>query len=187
MNRTNHGKTLTLCYSALMCALLIVSTLWFKFTLPGTDVLVTTQIFFVLLCGQLLPVRHCFYAIGLYLAIGLMGVPVFSAASGPAVLATPSFGYLLGFPFGAMLTSRVNEKMRGHKSAPWIASLLGLLVIYGVALAYIALLKGAFLAAPLPFSTLLSSYCLVFLPMDFIKAILAAALGKRLRKLPVFS
>ncbi|MEG0270133.1 MAG: hypothetical protein RR821_07750, partial [Clostridia bacterium] len=53
-----------LSYSALMCALIIVSTLWFKFGIPGTDVLVTTQVFFVLLCGQLLPTRYCLYTMG---------------------------------------------------------------------------------------------------------------------------
>ena len=50
--------------SALMCALIIVSTLWLKFTIPGTDVMVTSQVFFVLLCGLLLPPRYCFYTLG---------------------------------------------------------------------------------------------------------------------------
>ena len=66
--------------SALMCALIIVSTLWLKFTIPGTDVMVTSQVFFVLLCGLLLPPRYCFYTLGTYLLLGLAGLPVFSAA-----------------------------------------------------------------------------------------------------------
>ena len=45
-----NDKTKLITYSALMCAILIISTLWFKFTLPGTDVLFTTQVLFVLLC-----------------------------------------------------------------------------------------------------------------------------------------
>ena len=54
--------------SALMCALIIVSTLWIKFTIPGTDVMFSTQVFFVLLCGLLLgPVRG-----GLAAGIGSM-------------------------------------------------------------------------------------------------------------------
>ena len=49
---TRQVRLLTL--SALMCALIIVSTLWLKFTIPGTDVMFSSQVFFVLLCGLLL-------------------------------------------------------------------------------------------------------------------------------------
>lgn len=55
---TRQVRLLTL--SALMCALIIVSTLWLKFTIPGTDVMFSSQVFFVLLCGLLLPPRYCF-------------------------------------------------------------------------------------------------------------------------------
>ena len=48
---TRQVRLLTL--SALMCALIIVSTLWLKFTIPGTDVMFSSQVFFVLLCGLL--------------------------------------------------------------------------------------------------------------------------------------
>lgn len=51
---TRQVRLLTL--SALMCALIIVSTLWLKFTIPGTDVMFSSQVFFVLLCG--LRFRH---------------------------------------------------------------------------------------------------------------------------------
>ena len=49
LTMTRQVRLLTL--SALMCALIIVSTLWIKFTIPGTDVMFSTQVFFVLLCG----------------------------------------------------------------------------------------------------------------------------------------
>lgn len=176
-------KTTLLCYSALMCALIIVSTLWLKFSLPGTDVLVTTQVFFILLCGQLLPVRYCLYTIGVYLLIGLCGVPVFSAVAGPAVLATPSFGYLLGFPLGAMAAALCRERLKMKKGNDLIASLIGLAVIYVVALSYIAVLKGVVMAAPVPFGTLMTAYFLAFLPLDLVKAVLASLLGARLRKI----
>ena len=102
-------RTKLIAYSALMCALLIVSTLWFKFNIPGTGVLFTTQVLFVLLCGQILPPAACLAAIGAYLALGLLGVPVFSATQGLAVMATPSFGYLLGFPVAAVLPAAVRR------------------------------------------------------------------------------
>ncbi|MEF9879976.1 MAG: biotin transporter BioY [Clostridia bacterium] len=171
-----------LSYSALMCALIIVSTLWFKFGIPGTDVLVTTQVFFVLLCGQLLPARYCLYTMGAYLFIGLVGVPVFSAAAGPAVLATPSFGYLLGFPFAAAAVSIACGKLKQIKGGRLIASLIGVVVNYVIALLYIAALKGLYLGTPVPIGTLLFAYCFAFLPLDIVKAVLAALLAMRLEK-----
>ena len=55
-----------------MCALIIVSTLWIRFPIPGTDVMFTTQVFFVLLCGQLLPPRYCLYTLLLYVGLALL-------------------------------------------------------------------------------------------------------------------
>lgn len=178
-----NQRTLLLCYSALMCAMIVVSTLWLKFTLPGTEMLVTTQVFFILLCGQLLPARYCLYTVGAYLLIGLCGVPVFSATAGPAVLATPSFGYLLGFPFAAMVTSALRKKLGAKKGSGYIASLAGIGVIYVIALSYIAVLKGIILAAPVPFATLMTAYFLMFLPLDLVKGAFAAVLGARLRRI----
>ncbi|MDD3411327.1 MAG: biotin transporter BioY [Eubacteriales bacterium] len=169
-------------YSALMCALIIVSTLWFKFPIPGTDMLFTTQVFFILLCGQLLPPLYCLYSIGAYLLLGLVGLPVFSAVQGIAVVATPSFGYLLSFPLAAMATAWVSRRLAHQKGGRIIASLIGIVVMYVIALAYIAALKGLFLGAPIPIGTLLSAYCFAFLPLDIVKGVLAALLAARLEK-----
>lgn len=176
------SKTTLLTYSALMCSLIIVSTLWLKFTIPGTDVLVTSQVFFILLCGQILPAKYCVYTIGAYIFIGLMGVPVFSATAGPAVIAMPTFGYLLGFPFAAVAVSQLRKTLSGIKAGSYIASMTGIVVNYVIALSYIAVLKGIFLGAPVPFSVLMTAYCFAFLPLDIAKGILAAFIGDRLRK-----
>ena len=110
--QTSRHSARLLCYSALMCALIIVSTLWIRFPIPGTDVMFTTQVFFVLLCGQLLPPRYCLYTLLLYVGMGLAGVPVFSSICGPAVLSTPSFGYLLGFIVAAPAEAFFRQKMQ---------------------------------------------------------------------------
>ncbi|NLO86201.1 MAG: biotin transporter BioY [Clostridiales bacterium] len=177
-----NNKTKLITYSALMCALIVISTLWLKFSIPGTDVLVTTQVFFVILCGQILPWKYCVYTIGVYLFLGLLGLPVFSAVAGPAVIATPSFGYLLAFPFSAAAVSITRKKLPSQKSSRYIASLVGIVVNYVIALAYIAALKGLYLGSPVSMGVLLSAYCFAFLPMDVIKGILAALLGQRLEK-----
>lgn len=177
---TKQARMLTL--SALMCALLIVSTLWLKFSIPGTDMMVTTQVFFVLLCGLLLPPRYCLFTLGAYLLLGLIGLPVFSAASGPAVIATPSFGYLIAFPFQAAAVSALAGRLNGRRWGRYAAALAGVAVGYAVALPYVAALKGLYLGAPLSLGALLGAYCIAFLPLDIVKAVLAAALARRLEK-----
>ena len=99
----------------------------------------------------------------------------------PAVLSTPSFGYLLGFIVAAPAEAFFRQKMQKKQSRDFLAALLGIVVIYAVALPYVAILKGAFLSAPVPFSVLMYSYFLVFLPLDLVKAFLAGLLGRRLR------
>lgn len=177
-----NNKTKTLAYSALMCAMLIVSTLWLKFPVPGTEILFTTQVLFVLLCGQLMPPSGCAYAIGAYILLGLLGLPIFSATQGVAVIATPTFGYLLGFPFSAMAVAWVRAKLKNAKAGRYIASLAGIIVLYLIALPYIALLNGLYLSRPVPLSVLLSTYCLAFLPLDFVKGLLAAFIAERIAK-----
>lgn len=175
-------KTLLLTRAALLCAIIVVSTLWLKFSIPGTDVMVTTQVFFVLLCGFLLPPQYCLLCLGTYLLLGLIGLPVFSATVGPAVLSTPSFGYLLAFPFAAAGVSCLQKKWSAKKFGPLWASFCGVAISYVIALPYIAILKAVYLQTPISLVTLLSAYCLAFLPLDIVKAFLAALLGTRLQK-----
>lgn len=174
-------RTKLLTYSALMCTLIIVSTLWLKFAIPGTDMLVTTQVFFVLLCGQLLPTRYCIYTLGAYILLGLIGFPVFSSVAGLMVVVTPSFGYLLGFIAASACVARIRGRSPKLKTR-MLASLAGVAVMYAVALPYIALIKNVYMKTPIGVGTLMGAYCIAFLPLDIVKAALAALLGGRLQK-----
>lgn len=175
-------QTQQISYCALMCALLVISTLWIKFHIPGTSILFTTQVFFILLCGQLFTPSYCLYAIGAYLALGLIGLPVFSATQGPAVMATPTFGYLLAFPFSAMAVSWFLRHFSNFSGSRYAASLAGIVVMYLIALPYIALLNALYLKTPIPLEKLFVSFCFVFLPMDIVKGVLASLLAPRLAK-----
>ncbi|MBP3540212.1 MAG: biotin transporter BioY [Clostridia bacterium] len=170
------------CLSALMCALLVTSTLLLRFPLPGTDVLFTTQLIFVLLSGLVLPTPYGLYAVLGYIFLGLMGIPVFSSVSGLAVIATPSFGFLLGFPCAVLVSSFVRQLLAQKKSCDLLAALAGTFIMYVVALGYIALLNGIWLRAPIGVTELLATYCAWFLPLDIVKAALAAMIAPRLRK-----
>ena len=175
--------TIRLCYCAVLCALIILSTILFRFTIPGTDVMVTLQVLFVLLCGQMLPVRYCLYTTCAYLLAGLIGLPVFSSINGPAVIVTPSFGYLLAFPFAAAVCSLVRQKWSQKKGSRYMASFCGLIVLYTVAMGYVFLLSQLYWKETLSAKALLTGYLFVFLPLDALKAAFAAWLGQRMHKL----
>lgn len=65
---------------------------------------VTLQTFAVLLAGAVLGPWRGTAAIGLYLAVGAAGLPVFAGGTGGlASLAGPSGGYLMAFPFAALV------------------------------------------------------------------------------------
>lgn len=72
--------------------------------IPIGPVPITLQTLAVALSGLVLgPVRG-FLATSLYLAVGFAGLPVFAGYTGGlGVLAKPSIGYLLSFPFAALV------------------------------------------------------------------------------------
>ncbi len=176
-----RNRAIRISYCALLCALLIISTQLFRLTIPGTDVMVTLQVFFVLLCGQLVSPRYCLYTLGLYLAAGLLGLPVFSSISGPAVLTTPSAGYLVGFMPAACACSLIRKK---NPERRYWASLGGILVLYLIAVTYLVVLSKIYTNNIKSFFLLLIQYCLIFLPLDVLKGIAAAWMGKRLSLIP---
>jgi len=78
----------------------------------GLPVPITLQTFGVLLAGAVLGARRGFLAVCLYLLVGAAGLPVFSGgAAGFGVFATPSVGYLVGFPLAAALCGFLVERM----------------------------------------------------------------------------
>src|SRR4029453_8608615 len=69
-----------------------------KIVLPFTPVPVSAQTFVVLLIGALFGAKRGVVTVMTYLSIGVLGLPVFAAATpGPGALVSPTAGYLVGF------------------------------------------------------------------------------------------
>src|ERR1700675_871971 len=79
--------------------------------LPFTPVPLTLQNFGVLLVGLALGPRRAFAALVLYLAEGLVGMPVFNPTGpgGIAQLLGPTGGFLLAYPFVAGIAGWIFE------------------------------------------------------------------------------
>lgn len=141
--------------------------------LPGTAVPFTLQVVAVLLAGFLLGPRLGAASQVLYVGAGAAGLPVFAAGGGAAYLLGPTGGYLLVYPIAAALAGYVAERWRGLPGLA-VAGLVGLGVIHLGGSAWLAVMVGPDAA--------IATGVLPFLPGDFLKLALAAALTVRLRK-----
>jgi len=122
--------------------------------LPFTPVPLTLQNFGVLLVGLSLGSRRGFAALVLYLAEGLMGMPVFSPTGpgGVAQLLGPTGGFLLAYPFVAGIAGWVFEEkvignIRNSFARASTACFLAEIYLFVGGLSWLALLTHSFVQA----------------------------------------
>ena len=160
------------------CATLVIATAaHVAFVLPFTPVPFTLQPLAVLSVGLVFGPADAFFALLAYLAEGALGLPVF-APTGPggmAQLLGPTGGFLLAYPFVALLASsitRAAQRRLGSFFAAFAACSLAVALLFANGTVWLATethlgLHAAWRAAVLP-----------FLPGELIK-VLAAAGGYR--------
>jgi biotin transport system substrate-specific component len=143
---------------------------------------ITMQTLAVLLGGLALGPLWGAAAQGLYVLLGLVGLPVFaSGVAGFAAVFTPTFGFLLSFPIAAAVCGAI---ARGRKSAKRraLAVCAGTLVIYAVGLPYLAFAARVWLGSDVPALTLLAGNFFAYLPGDALKCACAVALARLCEK-----
>lgn len=141
-------------------------------TIPGT-VPFTMQTFGFFLMLQLLGGRQGTAAVGVYLALGAVGLPVFSGFQGGiGVLLGPTGGFLLGFLVGAGLYWLLTKWSCPKK----IALIPAWLCTYCTGAIWFSLYGGVTLQEAITMSVL------PFLIPDIIKLALSWVLAKRLQK-----
>ena len=144
----------------------------------GAGVPITLQTLGVGLCGMVLGPARGFLSLALYLALGLIGLPIFSNfRGGLGVLAGPSAGYLVAFPlyalFVGMIAGRLVKRFRGWK-------LWALLVVAGVVTSFLTVhpLGIAGMAVNLGLTIPQAVVAdMPFWPGDILKNVAAAALA----------
>lgn len=133
----------------------------------------TLQTFAVVLTGAVLGARRGFLAALLYLVVGLVGIPVFAGlSSGPAPFVGATGGYLISFPFAAATAGFIAARLPRRGIAATTALML-LATLAGVIVNHLGGIIGLWLLAGM--SLYEASFVdVVFLPMDAVKALLAA-------------
>lgn len=111
-----------------------------SFMLPFTPVPVTAQSLAVLLIGAAFGAKRAFATTCLYIAFGIIGLPVFSAgASGLATLSGVTGGYLLGFILAATAMGFAGDKMKDRNLGTALVSFaLGHFIIFAAGLLWLS-------------------------------------------------
>lgn len=147
----------------------VLTAIGAQIEIPHQPVPFTLQTFFVLLAGGMLGVKRGAMSMVLYLALGVVGLPVFSSAGfGIGRILGPTGGYLLAFPLAALL---VGWTLSHRSSLGWIvvSMILGLTVVFSLGTFQLKVVTG------MSWSEALGSGFLIFSWWDLIK--LAAAVA----------
>ena len=147
-------------------------------TIPLPIVPITGQTLAVLVVGAALGARRGAAALSTYLVAGLAGLPVFAGFTGSlAALATPSFGFILGFipaAYGAGCSAERAWERRSLKAfAGFVA---GSTVPFLVGVPYMAMILNVVLGAGYGLGGILSAGVVPFIAGGLVKAAIAAAL-----------
>lgn len=140
---------------------------------------ITLQTLAVYLTGLVLGGRRGFLAVALYVVVGLVGLPIFSGfRGGPAVLAGPSAGYIIGFPIAAACVGFLAYAVlrRGAARGRVLIGLITAALLGGFLVTRVFGIPGMMLNGGL---TLRDAFLadLIYWPGDLLKLVLAALIA----------
>lgn len=163
--------------TALFAALITLCT-WI--TVPSA-VPFTMQTFAVCLAVGLLGAKRGTIAVLVYIALGAVGLPVFSGfRGGIGVLVGNTGGYILGFILGALVCGLLLQRFGGGVLSLSAAFAVCVAVCYLLGSLWYCLLYTPTTGA-IGFGSVLVTCVLPFVPADILKIALAVVLTRRLR------
>lgn len=171
---------------AVFAALVAGSALIAAIPVGGLGVPITLQTLAVMLTGLALGPGRAFAAVGLYVLLGLAGLPIFSGGrSGLGVLAGPSAGYIIAFPLAAAavgwLSAVVLRRTAGKTARLRAVLLFVAAMVSSIVFVHTLGVLGMVLNAKLELSKAVLAD-LAFYPGDVIKNALAVTIALSLHK-----
>lgn len=142
----------------------------------------TLQFLFTMLAGLLLGGRKGALSVGVYILLGLVGLPVFAQGGGFWYILNPSFGYLLGFMLAAYVTGSMVER-RKKLVTGWVMAVnfLGLFIVYGTGMLYYYVVCNYVIDTPIAAGPLFWYGFVLAVPGDICLCILAAFLTVKVK------
>lgn len=165
--------------AAMFAALAAVAAALFRFGAPVVPFSLVP--FVMLLAGMLLGPRLGAISMAVYVAMGLLGLPVFEKPpfGGPAYLLQPTFGFLIGYVLGAGAAGMALPRGGSPGPARYVlASLAGLAALYLAGLPYLYVILNFYLGKAVPVIKVIEIGFLPFIAFDLGKAVLASFLAR---------
>ena len=153
-----------------------------QFTFPIGAVPITLQSFVCALAGGILGRKWGAAAMGLWLLLGVFGVPILTMGkAGPGIFLSPVGGYYVGFILMAWLSGfRPAEK--GHFVRQAGAAFLGLLSCYVLGTIWFMGYFSMGLGKDMPLWTALTMTVFPFIPFDIVKVCAGVIVGTKIRQ-----
>lgn len=141
----------------------------------------TLQFLFTMLAGLLLGGKLGALSVGIYIVLGLVGLPIFTQGGGIGYIFTPTFGYIIGFCVGAYITGNIANKVTNPSyKRLYTANFIGLGIVYLFGMIYYYLISNFYLDSPIGLWPLFL-YCFILaVPGDIVLCIIAATIAKRI-------
>lgn len=178
MGEKQRNKTGDLVTCGLFTTLIVVGA-FIKVPIPVVPF--TLQFLFTMLAGLLLGGKKGAISVGLYILLGLVGLPVFAEGGGFWYILKPSFGYLIGFMAATYITGTLIEKKSWAIGKIIGINFLGLFIVYLVGMVYYYVICNWVTHTPISLWTLFLYGFLLAVPGDIFLCILAAILVIKLR------
>jgi len=173
---TIRGLVFSTCFAALF-----VLSSFLNIRLGFTPVPITLENMVVMLAGAILGAKYGFLSIGLLVALGAAGLPLFGGRGGLAHILGPTGGFIWMFPIAALLIGYFTRKLKAAGMASRVLSVVimfgfGSLLLYVTGVPWLAHKAGMSLHEAMVVG------CYPYLLGDAVKAVIAANVALIVKK-----
>lgn len=160
-----------------LCVAILCVTSFLVIPLPFTPIVISLHTIAVNMIGLILSPMQAGITVLIYLLMGLVGLPVFSAGTaGPGKLFGPTGGFYFGFLFAVIAISLLRGKKISMKRYAIVSIAIGIPIQHMCAIVGMSIHNGGNVAAA--FATV----SLPFIIGDIIKCLMSSMVGVSLNK-----
>ena len=171
-------KTRDLLLTALFAALTAIGA-FLKIPMGASSF--TLQVLFTCMAGVLLGPKLGALSQAVYVALGLVGLPIFTAGGGFTYVLNPTFGFLLGLiPMAWIVGLLSRDTLSPLRIAGACAAGTAVLYLFGIP--YMGLILNVYMGKGLSTAFLIGTYMIPFLVFDALKIAVTALLCPQIRR-----
>lgn len=178
------GRTARLATIAVFVALIAVGAF---IKLPIGIVSVSLQCAMCVWCMLLLGPWDSLVAVAIYICMGLVGIPIFTAGGGFAYVFQPTFGYIIGYllalPLGGIIARGVKSNAPIKFARLLAGALVAVAVVYTFGVTYMYLMLNFYVGTDMPLDKAWLTGAAVFLPTDVAWCVVGAFIARKVAPL----